>query len=251
MWAPFLADFSKHLAEKGWLNKTNIAIDERSPEDMKAAARLIAKYAPALGFAIADNHDSYKLFTNMRDVCVGQKLTVVEHKDILERREKGFYTTFYICCSTHFPNAFTYSQPFEAELLGWYGVAHDYDGMLRWAFNSWPADPHIDARFRRWASGDTFFVYPGARSTMRFERLIDGIEVAEKIRSLRRIYGKDNELLAPVEVILEQLRNSNVNDPSQPWSKFLAEANRTLNEVAENLTSTKLGHQASIICRKE
>lgn len=237
MWAPFLADFAKHLAEKGWLDKTNMAIDERAPEDMTAAARLIAKHAPQLGFAIADNHNSYKLFTNMRDVCVSQKNALVEHSDILERREKGFYTTFYICCSTHFPNAFTYSQPFESELLGWYGIAHDYDGMLRWAYNSWPAAPHIDSRFRRWASGDTFFVYPHARTTMRFERMIDGIEVAEKIRSLRRIYGADNEALAPVESILEKIRTSNVNDPSQPWAEFVAEANRTLNEAAEKLAS--------------
>ncbi|MBO5814302.1 MAG: DUF4091 domain-containing protein [Alistipes sp.] len=239
MWAPFLADFAKHLAEKGWLHKTNMAIDERAPEDMKAAARLIAKHAPQLGFAIADNHNSYKNFTNMRDVCVSQKNALVEHSDILERREKGFYTTFYICCSTHFPNAFTYSQPFEAELLGWYGVAHDYDGMLRWAYNSWPAAPHTDARFRRWASGDTFFIYPHARTTMRFERLVDGIEVAEKIRSLRRIYGAENEALKPIEAILEQIRTSNVNDPSLPWAEFVDTANHTLNDVAEKLAQSK------------
>ncbi len=239
MWAPFLADFAKHLTEKGWLEKTNIAIDERSPEDMKAAARLIDKHAPALGFAIADNHNSYKAFTNMRDVCVSQKNALVEHSDIVQRRENGFYTTFYICCSTHFPNAFTYSQPFEAELLGWYGIAHDYDGMLRWAYNSWPADPHIDARFRRWASGDTFFVYPHARTTMRFERMIDGIEVAEKIRSLRRLYGAEHEALKPVEEILEQIRTSNVNDPSQPWAEFVAKANQALNDAAEKLATTK------------
>ena len=239
MWAPFLADFSKHLEQKGWLHKTNIAIDERSPEDMQAAARLIAQYAPALSFAIADNHDSYKLFANMRDVCVGQKHTIACHQDILDRRAKGFYTTFYICCSTHYPNAFTYSDPYEAELLGWYGVAHDYDGMLRWAYNSWPAAPHIDSRFRLWASGDTFFVYPHARTTMRFERLVDGIEVAEKVRKLRRLYGADNEALAPIEAVLEQIRNSNVNDPAQPWAEFLTTANKTLNEVAEKLAATK------------
>ena len=72
---------------------------------------------------------------------------------------------------------------------------------------------------------------------MRFERMIDGIEVAEKIRSLRRIYGADNEALAPVESILEKIRTSNVNDPSQPWAEFVAEANRTLNEAAEKLAS--------------
>ena len=149
------------------------------------------------------------------------------------------YTTGLLQNGNHHPNAFTYSDPYEAELLGWYGVAHDYDGMLRWAYNSWPAAPHIDSRFRLWASGDTFFVYPHARTTMRFERLVDGIEVAEKVRKLRRLYGADNEALAPIEAVLEQIRNSNVNDPAQPWAEFLTTANKTLNEVAEKLAATK------------
>ena len=164
VWGPFLTDFAKHLKEKGWLHITNIAIDERAPEDMDVAARLIAKYAPELGFAMADNHDSYKRYTNMRDVCVGQKHSLMSHDEILARRAKGDVSTFYVCCSTLFPNAFTNSQPFESELLILYALAHDYDGMLRWAYNSWPARPEYDSRFRRWASGDTFFIYPHARN---------------------------------------------------------------------------------------
>ncbi|MDE6645582.1 MAG: hypothetical protein K2J97_05810, partial [Muribaculaceae bacterium] len=34
IWEPFLLDFKKHLGEKGWLEITNIAMDERSPEAM-------------------------------------------------------------------------------------------------------------------------------------------------------------------------------------------------------------------------
>ena len=34
MWGPFLSDFVSHLREKGWLEITNIAADERSPEEM-------------------------------------------------------------------------------------------------------------------------------------------------------------------------------------------------------------------------
>ena len=74
---------------------------------------------------------------------------------------------------------------------------------------------------------------------MRFERLVDGIEVAEKIRSLRRIYGAENEALKPIEAILEQIRTSNVNDPSLPWAEFVDTANHTLNDVAEKLAQSK------------
>ena len=235
VWGPFLTDFAKHLKEKGWLNITNMALDERAPEDMDVAAALIDKYAPELGFAMADNHDSYKRYANMRDVCVGQKHSLMSPEEIASRRAKGDVSTFYVCCSTLFPNVFTNSQPFEAELLCVYGIAHDYDGMLRWAYNSWPARPEYDSRFRRWASGDTFMVYPGARSSVRWERLIDGVEFSEKVRTLRAKYAAKAEALQPIEAKLAELRQADVNDPSFDWAGFLVEANKTLNEVSQQL----------------
>ena len=235
VWAPFLKDFAQHLREKGWLHKTNMAIDERSPEDMDVAAALIAKYAPELGFAMADNHDSYKRYANMRDVCVGQRHSLMAPEEIAARRAKGDVSTYYVCCSTLFPNVFTNSQPYEAEMLCLYAIAHDYDGMLRWAYNSWPARPEYDSRFRRWASGDTYMVYPGARSSVRFERLVDGVEIYEKVRTLRAKYSDKAEALQPVEAKLAEMRAMDFNDASLNWTAFLAETNKVLNDVAQQL----------------
>ena len=39
----------------------------------------------------------------------------------------------------------------------------------------------------RWPAGDCFLVYPGPRSSIRFERLREGIADYEKIRLLRRM----------------------------------------------------------------
>ena len=233
VWGPFLKDFTNHLREKGWLHITNIAIDERAPKDMDEAARVIKKYAPELGFAMADNHDSYKRYTNMRDVCVGQRHSLMLPEEIAARRAKGDVSTFYVCCSTLFPNAFTNSQPYESELLCAYALAHDYDGMLRWAYNSWPARPEFDSRFRRWASGDTYIVYPDARSSVRFERLIDGIELFEKVHALRAKYADQPGVLVPIEAELAKLRALNLNDASYNWRPFLAEINNLVNEVAK------------------
>ena len=237
VWGPFLVDFAKHLKEKGWLHKTNMAIDERSPEDMDVAAELIKKYAPELGFAMADNHDSYKRYANMRDVCVGQKHSLMAPEEIAARRANGDVSTYYVCCSTLFPNVFTNSQPFEAELLCLYALAHDYDGMLRWAYNSWPARPEYDSRFRRWASGDTYIVYPDARSSVRFERLIDGIELYEKVHALRKKCGENSEVLAPIEAKLAEFRalDKEFNNMNYDWVTFLAETNRLVNEAANKL----------------
>ena len=147
---------------------------------------------------------------------------------LLARREQGFNTTFYICCNPLFPNTFSFSNPFEAELLGWYGLACDYDGILRWAYNSWPADPERDSRYGNWSSGDTYLIYPHARSSVRFERLIDGIEVAEKVRTLRRL-GVDT---SAVDAVLQRILAADINDPREPWQQLLTDARTALDSLS-------------------
>ena len=228
IWKPFLLDFKKHLQAKGWLEITNIAMDERSPEAMQAAAKVLMDCAPEMGFALADNHRSYEKFTMMRDVCAAMRHQTVTPEDIAMRRAQGYTTTFYVCCNPAYPNTFTTSQPYEAELLGWKNIAHDYDGFLRWAYNSWAEAPQYDSRFGNWMSGDTYMVYPYNRSSMRFERLIDGIEVSEKIRALRAA-GAD---MSGVDAVLKKIRETDILDHNLPWQQIVKEAQTALDDAA-------------------
>ena len=104
--------------------------------------------------------------------------------------------------------------------------------MLRWAYNSWPADPACDSRYGNWTSGDTFLVYPYARSSVRFERLIDGIEIAEKVRTLRAM-GVDT---SEIEAALDAIRTADINDPTQPWCELLTTAREALNRASRRVT---------------
>ena len=228
IWVPFLLDFKAHLKEKGWLEFTNIAMDERDPESMAAAVKVLEKYAPEMGFALADNHHSYKKFSMMRDVCVFM-CQKVDPADLEARRAKGYSTTFYVCCGPAYPNTFTSSQPYESELLGWHGVAWDFDGMLRWAYNSWCENPVMDSRYGNWPAGDTFFVYPGARSSIRFERLIDGIEVSEKVRILKE-EGVDLQPL--YDALQQEFLSNNINDPWQPWCERMNKVKNIFDEIS-------------------
>ena len=184
--------------------------------------------SPELGFALADNHNSYKRYTMMKDVCAALRRQLVDHEDIVMRRENNQNTTFYVCCGPHFPNTFTWSQPYEAEMLGWLNVTYDYDGMLRWAYNSWPSDPQMDSRFGSWPAGDTYLTYPQCRSSLRFERLIDGIESAEKVRRLRAA-GVD---ISEVEAMLKKIRSTDFLDHKQPWLDIIKQARATLDEAS-------------------
>lgn len=235
MWGAFLQDFVEHLRGKGWLEITNIATDERSPEEMDIVIGIINKYAPELGFAMADNHASYRRISNVRDCSVAQRQLYLTQDEINERRAKGYVTTFYVCCSTYFPNNFTYSQPWESELLSWHAISKDYDGQLRWAYNSWPARPEYDSRWRTMASGDTYQVYSCGRSTMRFERLIDGIEAYEKIKILRKMYAHAPEALEPLESLLDKMAQMRLTDTNLPWHRMMHEATEMLNNISKNL----------------
>jgi hypothetical protein len=66
--------------------------------------------------------------------------------------------------------------------MGWHADALGYSGFLRWAYNSWVEDPLYDTTHVNWTPGDCFLVYPGGRSSIRFERLREGIQDFEKIR---------------------------------------------------------------------
>ncbi len=232
MWRPFLADFVRHLEEKGWLAKTCIAMDERSPEQMEIAVAFLAEHAPQLGIALADNHDSYKRYPQLHDICVSARQEVAP-EDIAARRAAGQVTTYYVCCSHRYPNMFTFSDPAEATVAAWYAVANGYDGFLRWAYNSWTEDPLRDSRFRTWPAGDTYVVYPGGRSSIRFERLCEGIQDAEKIRILRAEAGRGNsagadEKRARLEAVIAPFAS---REPAADLHERLAEAKRVLNEL--------------------
>ena len=144
-----LRDFGAHLDAKGWLGKCCVAMDERSPETMDAAIGLLRSAAPGLGIAMADNHASYKRYADLDDVCVQIDCRVAD-EDLARRRRDGLLTTYYVCCSSAFPNTFTFSEPWEAVYMAWFAAACGYDGMLRWSYNSWPADPVRDSRFTAW-----------------------------------------------------------------------------------------------------
>lgn len=185
LWAPFMRDFRKHMQEKGWADKTCIAIDERPDAYVRAAMKLVQENAPEFRFSSAVDKPS-DLTREVYNIS-----PVITHAgtalgDLLrERKAAGKITTFYVCLHPAKPNTYTHSAPAEAEWLGLFAAANHLDGFLRWAYNSWNRNPFETTDFVSWPSGDCFLVYPGNRSSVRFERLRDGIEDFEKINLLR------------------------------------------------------------------
>lgn len=202
-WGIFLKDFARHLREKGWFDQTTIAMDERGLEAMQEAIKVIRKADPAFKISLAGNYHP-EIEADLYDLCLAYGHNFPE--GVKAARDKaGKISTVYTCCTEPLPNVFTFSDPSEATWTGWHVAAGNYDGFLRWAYNSWTIDPLRDSRFRTWAAGDCYIVYPGARSSIRMERLVEGIQDWEKIRLLREEFtakgatGKLNRLNRMVE----------------------------------------------------
>lgn len=182
-WVSKLTAFAAHLKSKGWFENTLIAMDERPMESMKAALRVIRKADPDFKISLAGTYHK-ELDSEIYDYCIGYNdqypVGVID-----ARRAQGKITTFYTCCTEAYPNTFTFSQPIEAAAFGPIAEQRNLDGYLRWAYNSWVDKPLQDSRFTAWAGGDTYLVYPDNHSSARFEKLIEGIQLFEKIQVLK------------------------------------------------------------------
>lgn len=235
VWIPFLKDFLNHLEQKGWKDITCMSMDERSPAEMSATMKLLKEQAPELGVGFADNHRNYQKFPDqLTDLSIAFGAEI-EPEIRKYRKDRGYISTWYVCCTDKFPNVFTFSEPAEATFIGWYTLAADFDGFLRWAYNSWVKDPLLDSRFRAWPAGDTYIVYPDARSSIRFERLREGIQDAEKIRLLREEFLDDSsaESKEKLRRLNELVARFNVTQKPAHFNELMNEGKQTLKDLSK------------------
>ena len=206
LWTSFLTAFKAHLQQKGWFEKTNIAVDERGEAAMLKAYEI----ANTLGFkmALAGNYHS-SLCDILHDKCVqlGQEHHITAAQ-LADRKAKNRVTTFYTSCANSEPNIYTNSYPAEAAYLPIYAAKMNLDGYLHWSWMNWDEDPLTDSRYRKFGSGDTYCYYPGNRSSVRFERLIEGIHQYEKIQILREEYSDNADMLYKLNALLGRFTGS-------------------------------------------
>ncbi len=221
-WSSFLKDFEQHLKQKGWFDKTVIAMDERPLEAMKHVLALVKGLNPKWKVSIAANSANIvEIQDQLFEFSPAMEFQMKEDM-LADRQAKGFKTTFYTCCAESHPNGFTFSPPAESAFLAWYAYAKGYDGYLRWAFNSWPEDPMTDSRFKNWSGGDTYQVYPLARTSIRFEKMIEGIQDYEKLKIIEARLKKVNNTTA-LNSLADILSTMTVDNVAEKSAEALVE----------------------------
>ena len=230
-WLPFLKDFSRHLREKGWFEQTAISMDERPMKAMQGAIKIIREADPEFKITLAGMYHE-EIVDDLYYLAIPYGYTFPA--DVRAKREKnGQFSCVYTCCTESFPNIFTFSDPAEAAWTPIHAVAGGYDGFLRWSINSWTADPLHDSRFRTWAAGDTYSIYPGPRSSIRFERLMEGLQDCAKIQVLREeLTAKGAKgKLAKLDKVLAKFTPEGMKEGKQTAAEMVQELNALLNAL--------------------
>lgn len=213
-WKPMLTALTQHLKEKNWFNITTIAMDERPMPAMKTAIALLKSIDPNWKIALAGDYHP-EIESDIFDYCVASRW-VLDSTLLNKRKTAGKPTTVYTCCTEAYPNGFSFSPPAEHVYLGWYARAKGFTGYLRWAYNSWTKAPLQDTRYTAWPAGDTYQVYPGPYSSIRFEKMIEGVQDFEKLRILEETYIRNGntQKLAELKSVLSQFNIPQLADTS-------------------------------------
>lgn len=204
-WKAFLKAFEEHLHERGWLEKTYLAFDEKPPEVMERLFDFLDAHGQAFKISLAGNtsdelltrFDDLSLHIHFNERGVDQvapaERSVLRVSEMLRPDQSALafpsipnsklkipnpITTFYVCCGPAWPNTFVFSPLVESRMLPFLSIQGGYDGFLRWSYNDWPDDPYEHPEWGSWPTGDVFFVYPGKDgpvSSLRWEQLREGI----------------------------------------------------------------------------
>jgi hypothetical protein len=223
-WMPMLTDFAAHLREKGWIGRTAIALEERPIEELQAAIALVREAAPEFRIAFAGGWHS-ALGLSVEDYSLAANHNFPD--DVLLKRKMRRLSSSFITVPGKRPNTLTLSAPAESAWMGWHAAAMGLDGYTGAEYNTWPQNPLFNSRYGNDPSGETFLVYPGGRSSIRFERLMEGIQSYEKVRILRRSLSAFE--LAELEEELVQLTELHPSYLVLTYEKCVDNAARMVN----------------------
>lgn len=182
-WTPLLKDFRDHLVKKGWLSLVSIGIDERAATQIRADIDFVHSIDKRYRFQVSGEYRP-ELEPEIYDYALNSN-QVMPDSVLIRRKTENKISSYYTACWEIRPNSFICNEPGDSWFLPVHSFALQLNGFSRYAFNIWSTDNLTDSRNRDVPPGDAYFVYPGARSSLRFEKLKEGIMFAEKLHVLK------------------------------------------------------------------
>jgi len=179
----YFTKLSNFLSERGWLSKTSIVIEDKNQEYLTDFIYWMRQYEPEFRITLITKRYRPELLDSVQHLGLSAQYITAESMIEMKKAE-GVKTSLAIDCDLERPNMFSFSSPAEASWFGWFAAAHGLDGMYFDGFNNWTPQPLKDGRSSYSPAGAGFLIYPECRSSIRFERLKEGIQDFEKISIL-------------------------------------------------------------------
>lgn len=198
-WTSLLKDFKLHLIKKGWFGKTLLAFDELPEARLKKDFMFVNSVAPGFRYQVAGLY--FKDLQNQISDYALISNQIIPDSIIAQRNARGFSTSYYTSCWERGPNSFISNEPGDSWILAVHSLALKLNGFTRYGYDIWSMKNMTDARNNDVPPGDAFLVYPGGKSSLRLEKLQEGITFSTKIK----ILGAERGLTPVRRKILEQL----------------------------------------------
>ncbi|WP_185969062.1 DUF4091 domain-containing protein [Carboxylicivirga sp. M1479] len=176
-----------HLKETNEFGKAVFVIDSGNNEDVALIKGMIQSIDANIKLELVAHEWASGLFDDVYATNVPAQFSNLKEW-FKFRHQQGFETTYHLSFENEIPNVFLHSPSAEAAWLGWYAAAQGLDGIHVEGLNTWGANPLTEARLSKYSSGSNYLIYPKARSSIRFELLIEGIQDFEKIQILKEEY---------------------------------------------------------------
>ena len=187
---PLLSDLEKHLAQRGWLEKSMIHVGDEpilgNLASWRKLSALVHQAAPRLRRIEAiETIDC----SGALEIWVPQLIHFDRWRDAYESHRKDGEFWYYICCNPYgnvLPNRFLDYPLSRVRVLHWLNFSENLTGYLHWGLNYWGKDP-FGTPSDRLPPGDTHVVYPGPQgplNSIRWEIQRESIEDFEYLHLL-------------------------------------------------------------------
>ncbi len=225
-----------HLTQNGWFGKTVFVVNEGQTEEVSSLKELLFSINNQIKLELLAHEWTTGLLKDVYAANVPSQFSNLKEWFRI-RHQQGYETSYELEASSSFPNIFLHSPSAEATWFGWYAAAQGIDGIHIEEFNNWNVHALTEARQKKRSSGSNYLVYPGARSSIRFERLIEGIQDFEKIMLIReQEQAIDTEESRQNLDLLDEVLSDFVIDriPRESASQMIFDGQRLIYQLSAN-----------------
>lgn len=249
IWTAFMEDYADHMTEKGWFDMTYMAMDERPLSEVGPVLDLVESVKNDEGKSMKTSIAVYQwdiesVMDRIDDLSlsIGMAGNAKTRPMFEERAARGQISTLYTCGAQ---NSAMLNQPGESadSLLSAWKCSGQ--GLLRWALDSYNANPLDNSDHVRFVPGDLYLFYPspvdGSRipqSSPRYEKLIEGNRMVQKLKTLEADYTFMKETLESARSSLSSnmnTANAQITEYSRMALDGTAEAHLVLSTDEVNL----------------